>query len=311
MKYLPMLAMIGTQDDLERKDLIFEPKLDGYRALVYVDKELHILSCNENDITAQFPELETMSAAITAKSCVLDGELICYDAEGNPNFEYIQGRAQLGSRMIISIRAQDHPATFAVFDILEYNGKSLIDTPLLERKKILEKIIGTSDRIVTVPYSADGKKIWKEIKKRDAEGVIAKVANSAYYPGKRKDVWIKIKQFETADCVVIGYTQEKRLISSLALGLYDSKGELIHIGNVGTGFTESLQKELYKKLHPLHENVITGERNKLADIKWVKPVVVVEVKYLEFTKDKKLRHAIFLRLRTDKTAEECVMPRKK
>ncbi len=308
MKYLPMLAMIGSKEDLERKDLIFEPKLDGYRALLYVDKDIELFSRNEHDITAQFPEFENIRDAINAKSCVLDGELICYDAEGNPNFELIQGRSQLGSKMIITIRAQDNPATFVVFDILEYNGKSVLDKPLLERKKLLEKIIGKSDRIVTIPYAHDGKKMWKEILKRDAEGVMAKQSEGHYYPGKRKDVWIKIKQFETIDCIVIGYTQERRLISSLALGVYDKKGNLVFIGNVGTGFDEAMQKELYKKLQPLHENIAIEGRTKLSGIKWVKPVLVVEVKYLEFTKDKKLRHATFLRIRTDKTAEQCTLP---
>ena len=263
MKYLPMLASIGSKDDLERKDLIFEPKLDGYRTIVHVDKQVTLLSRNGIDMTAQFPELKGSEDAINAKSCVLDGELICYNAEGNPSFELIQGRSQLGSRMIISARSQDHPATLVVFDILEYNGKSMLDTPLLERKKILEKIIGTSERIVNIPYTKDGAKMWQEMLKRNAEGVMAKEADSLYYPGKRKDVWIKIKQFETADCVVIGYTQEKRFISSLALGLYDKKGNLVYIGNIGTGFTEELQKELYKKLYALHENITVEGKARL------------------------------------------------
>lgn len=305
-KYAPMLAMNGTQEDLTRKDLIFEPKLDGYRVIVYVDTEVRLVSRNDIDMTDKFPEMEGIRDAIKAKSCVLDGELICYDKDGNPRFDLIQGRSQLGSSMIINIKAHDNPATIVVFDVLEYNGTSLVDTSLLERKKVLDKIIGKSDRIVTVPYTTDGKKMWKEIVKRDAEGVMAKELESHYYPGKRKDVWIKIKQYETADCVVIGYTQERRLISSLALGVYNKKGELVYVGNVGTGFTEAVQKELYKKLYPLHENIAIEGNTKLSGIKWVKPVVVVEVKYLEFTKDKKLRHVSFLRIRTDKKAEDCI-----
>lgn len=304
-KYAPMLAGIGSQEDLLRKDLLFEPKLDGYRAIVHVGKTFELISRNGNDMTAQFPEFEHVQDAIKADSCVLDGELVCYDKDGNPSFDLIQGRSQLGSRMIINIKAQDNPATLVLFDVLEYNGKSLMDTPLIERKKILDKIIGKSDRMQLIPYTTDGKKMWKEIKKRDAEGVIAKEVNSHYYLGKRKDVWLKIKQYETIDCVVIGYTQEKRLISSVALGVYDKKGNLVYVGSVGTGFTESVQKELYKKLYPLHENIAIEGNTKLSGIKWVKPVFVVEVKYLEFTKDKKLRHAIFLRIRTDKAPEEC------
>ncbi|MGE0010118.1 MAG: non-homologous end-joining DNA ligase [Candidatus Babeliales bacterium] len=309
-KYAPMLAEIGSQDDLARKDLIFEPKLDGYRVIVHVGKTFELISRNGNDMTMQFPELESVQDAIKADSCVLDGELVCYDKEGNPSFDLIQGRSQLGSRMIIHIRAAESPATIVLFDVLEYNGKSMLDTPLIERKKLLDKIILKSDRMVTVPYTTDGKKMWKEITKRDTEGVIAKEAKSHYYPGKRKDVWLKIKHYETADCVVIGYTQERRLISSLSLGMYDKKGELVSVGSVGTGFTEAVQKELYKKLYPLHGKITLDGRAKIAGIKWVNPVLVVEVKFLEFTKDKKLRHVSFLRIRTDKKADECVFPSK-
>lgn len=307
MKFLPMLASVGSKDDLERKDLIFEPKLDGYRALVHVDKEITLLSRNDHDITPQFPEFAHIKDAINAKECLLDAELICYDVDGNPNFQMIQGRSQLGSKMIISSRSQDHPATLIVFDILSYNGKSVMDKPLLERKKLLDKVVKDAERIVKVPYTTDGKKMWKEMFKRKAEGVIAKEADGLYYPGKRKDTWLKIKQFETADCVVIGYTQEKRLISALALAMYDKKGELVYVGNIGSGFTEADQKDLYKKLQPTQVKEKPVPDAKSPGVKWVKPFFVIEATYLELTKDKKLRHATFLRLRTDKTPEECTM----
>ncbi len=309
-KLAPMLAMIGSQEDLKRKDLIFEPKLDGYRVMIHVGKTVELISRNGNDITAKFPELSELRDQIKADSCVLDGELICYDKDGNPSFDLIQGRSQLASGMIITIRSQETPATIVLFDILEHNDKSLIDVPLIDRKKILEKVIVNSERIQLIPFTKDGSKLWKEIQKRDAEGVIAKEVDSHYYPGKRKDVWLKIKHYETADCVVIGYTQERRLVSSLLLGLYDKKGKLVYVGSVGTGFTEAMQKELYKKLQPIQEKKALIKDTGVTKPKWVMLYLVVEVKFLEFTKDKKLRHVSFLRIRTDKKQDECVFPEK-
>jgi len=305
MKYLPMLAAIGSKDDLERKDFIYEPKLDGYRALCYVNKQVKLFTRNEHDITDKFPELADIRDAITAKSCVLDGELVVYNDDGLPNFQLVQGRDQLGSSLVIAQRSTQHPVTFIVFDILEYNGKSVMDKPLSERKKLLKKIIKDTDRITVIPFTTDGKKLWQQMTKLGVEGVMAKEAESLYYPGKRKKVWLKVKQFQTADCVIIGYTQEKRLISALALGMYDKKGNLVYVGNVGTGFSELEQKELYKKLKPLAIKKVPVDGLQLKDIKWVKPKLVSEIKYLEFTKDKKLRNPVFLHLRTDKPPEEC------
>lgn len=305
MKYLPMLASIGTKKDLERKGYIYEPKLDGYRALLYVGKEAKLFTRNEHDITEKFPELENIKKAITAKSCVLDGELVSYNDDGLPDFQLVQGRDQLGSRLVIAQRSTQHPVTFIVFDILEYNGKSVMDKPLAERKKLLTKIITDTDRIKTIPSTTDGKKLWREMTKLGVEGVMAKEADSIYYPGKRKKVWLKVKQFQTADCVIIGYTQEKRLISALALGMYDKKGNLQYIGNVGTGFSEREQKELHQKLKVLVTKKVPVEGLKLKEVKWVKPELVCEVKYIEFTKDKKLRTPVYLHLRSDKDPEDC------
>lgn len=292
MKIAAMNAHTGDEHDLKNPDYIFEPKLDGYRALCYVNKDIELVSRNDINLTPNYPELETIRNKIDAKTAILDGEIVAFDKKGRSSFQALQ---------------QGEKTVFMVFDILMKNGKSLIKLPLLERKKILKETVKNGLKIKKVKYTKDGKKLWKQVKKKDLEGVMAKNADSRYYPGQRSRVWLKIKRFKTADCVIIGYTQEKRLISSLALGLYDKNGVLHYVGNVGTGFDWQEQEKLYNLLRPIRvtKKPVKADTRKM--IKWVKLRYVCEVKFTEVTQDKNLRQSVFLRMRTDKKPKQCTI----
>lgn len=287
-----MNAYLADQKILEESGYIYEPKLDGFRALCYINSDIRFISRNGLEITAKFFPNTDFRDAIKAQSCILDGEIVAYDKHGNPSFNLLTtgGRAQ-----------------YVVFDILMKNGKSLIHKPLSERKKILEEVVVDGDAIRKIPLTTDGKLLWAEIVKHGLEGMMAKEIDSQYYPGIRSRVWLKIKSLNTIDAVIVGYKTGRRVVSSLALALYDPQGKLIYIGNVGTGFNEKVLEELSEKLEKITTTKIPTQEtdSDVRGIIWVKPKLVCEVKYQQITVYNILRIASFLRLRTDKKPQDC------
>jgi bifunctional non-homologous end joining protein LigD len=285
-----MLASIGKKDILKSKDYLFEPKLDGYRALCTFKKnKIKLTSRNGRDITKEYPELDFK----LKKDCVLDGEIVMYDMKGNPSFSMMQRR---------KFNEKDK-ATFVAFDIVELEGKNIRNLQLSERREILESVVVLGDRLQITPTTDDGEKLWDVVAKRNLEGVIAKRKTSKYIEGRSKE-WLKIKNEITVDCVIIGYKTKIRTIGSLSLGLYDNQ-KIKYIGQVGTGFTESFLKELYTKLKFIQTNTKSTLPDLPKDIIPVHPLLVCEVKFLELTQDMKLRAPVFLKLREDKMPNEC------
>ncbi len=283
----PMLAKIGDQTVLGTPGYIFEPKLDGIRALLHVGRTISFESRNGKDLTERFSGIRI--PPIKAKSCVIDGEIVAYDEKGNPDFNCLQN---------------DAPAVYVAFDILEKDGTSVREKPLLQRKEILTKTLRENATVQIIFYTEQGKKLWSSMKKRSLEGVIAKKKDSTYQDGVRSDSWLKIKFTKTIDVIIIGYTQSKRRISSLGVGLYDD-GAIAFIGKVGTGFNE----EFIEKFSSQLEKIKSPKRTDLPkEIIPVKPKYVAEVEYLEFTPDWKLRAPVFKRLRDDKNISECTFP---
>ncbi|MGA3199378.1 MAG: non-homologous end-joining DNA ligase [Halobacteriota archaeon] len=283
-----MLAATGTKAILKSTEYIFEPKLDGYRALC--EKKagtLRFTSRNNRDITREFPEL-AFSDLIKA-DCVLDGEIVIYDEEGNPSFSLLQRR-----------KHHDRPPTYVAFDILELEGRNLKTLPLSTRKRTLAGIIEEGRNLQTMPGTADGERLWDVVTARHLEGVMAKKKESLYVTG-RSHAWLKIKDEKTMDCVIVGYVTKTRTIASLALGLYDA-GSLTYVGQVGTGFSESLLGELATELVRAGSNVALPK-----NVQHVVPDKVCEVRYLQYTKDHRLRGPVFVRMRDDKPAEECTI----
>jgi bifunctional non-homologous end joining protein LigD len=284
----PMLAKIGDKKDLERPGYIYEPKLDGIRALLHYGKNPTFESRNGKDLTARFSNIGL--PLIKASTCVIDGEIVAFDRKGNPDFNLLQNNGQ---------------AVFVAFDILEKDGVNLRNKPLMERKKVLQATLKENATVQLIFYAEEGKKLWSAMKKRGAEGVIAKKKDSVYQVGKRSDSWVKIKFLQTVDAIVIGFTETKRKISSLALGLYDD-GTITFVGKVGTGFDEQFIEKFYPQL--IKNKTIKRGYGLTKEIISVKPRFVAEIKYLEFTPDCKLRAPVFIRLRDDKDVSECRFP---
>jgi bifunctional non-homologous end joining protein LigD len=283
-----MLAATGTHEILRSKEYIFEPKLDGYRALCQKKAgTLRFISQNNRDITLEFPELSF--GDLIKANCTLDGEIVIYDEKGNPSFALMQQRKHHGPS-----------ATYVAFDILELEGRDLRRLPLSERKHLLAGVIEEGQNLQTMPSTDTGEELWNVVVARGLEGVMAKKKESVYVTGRSR-AWLKIKLEKTVDCVIVGYVTKTREIASLALALCD-RGALTYIGQVGTGFTESLLDTLRKELIRASNDVSLPK-----NMHPVAPNKVCEVKYLEYTKDHRLRAPVFLRMRDDKSATECTI----
>lgn len=291
----PMLATAGNEDLLDDKGYLFEAKLDGVRALCYKKRRLKFTSRNGINITDKYPEF-TFFDNLDAKECILDGEIVVYDENGHPSFGLWMERDKGNI---------DVEATYVAFDILYINGKSLLNEPLYVRKKILDKVVKEGNHLQTSFYTKKGRELWNMVKEKSIEGVIAKKNDSSYELNARSDSWRKIKITKDIDCVILGYTAEKRQLSSLALGLYD-KGNLHFAGKVGTGFDERTMSDLRKMLEKIVVKEAQTEMEK--GIIPVEPVLVVQINYLQITENNKLRAPVFVRLRKDKHARDCTLP---
>jgi bifunctional non-homologous end joining protein LigD len=307
MRYQPMLCMPGDERDLSRKGYSYEVKLDGTRMLLYKEgNKLTGVNRRNSFIMFRYPELlSAFKKGIKAKSCVLDGEIVVYGKRGMPNFNLLQAREQLSNKLLIEMRSKQHPAVFVVFDILEKDGKRLTWLPLNKRRKILKQTIEENAGLQLMFHTAGGKKLWKEIKKKRLEGVVAKKNDSEYVEG-RSDLWLKIKNLKTIDCIIVGYTSGIRAISALCIAAYH-KNKPVYIGRVGTGFTEKFLRELKPKLKITKTIPVANMPKTRKKIYWVKPELVCEVRFLQLTKGMKLRAPAFLRMRYDKLPSDCVL----
>jgi bifunctional non-homologous end joining protein LigD len=305
-RYQPMLATLASREELPTADgWLFEVKWDGYRAIAYVrgGETERLDSRRGNDQVGRFPSVaKEVARAVKTPDCVLDGEVCALDEQGRPSFSAMQ-QGKSGT-----------PIVYEVFDLLELEGRSLVDLPLTERRKQLERLLDRRNRTVRLsePFE-DGEALYEAAKDQGLEGIIAKRVDSPYREGKRTREWLKIKTHGRQEFVIAGYTKGQGRRSgrfgSLVLGLW-SGDELAYAGNVGTGFTDKVIDELLAKLRPLETDqpsfreVPKMPKVKRSDVVWVRPELVAEVEFVEWTHDGRLRAPSFQGLREDKVARE-------
>jgi bifunctional non-homologous end joining protein LigD len=306
--YRPMLATL-TDELPSGPDWTFEVKWDGYRALGYVRAgEARLLSRNGNDLTGRFPAVaRALAQAARSPECVVDGEVCALDEDGRPSFSAMQQGKP------------DTPIVYEVFDLLEVDGEPVVDLPLSERRERLEQLVDLRDRTVQLSgVFDDGEALYAAAVERRLEGVMAKRAGSRYAEGRRTRDWLKIKTHGEQEFVIVGYTKGEgrraRSFGSLVLAVNEG-GALRWVGNAGTGFTEKTIAELLDALEPLRVDesplavVPKMPKVRKSDVMWVRPELVAEVRFAEWTHDGHLRAPVYLGLREDKAAPEVIAER--
>jgi bifunctional non-homologous end joining protein LigD len=271
---------------------------------------------NQNELARRFPEIVEAIKTLPARECVIDGEVVAVDEEGRSSFQLLQAREMEGRKS---------PVYFYAFDLLQLDGKSLLSLPLEARKNVLEKLCAAAGD--PIRYSSaiggDAKRLLEEVKRRGLEGIIGKQSNSVYEPGRRSGAWIKLKCVSEQEFVIGGYTPpqgSRKYFGAILVGYYENK-KLVFAGKVGTGFTAKSLSMLHKKFQkkardecpfvdlPLKQNgqwVQDITPSMMRKMHWVAPVFVCEIKFAEWTRDKKLRAPVFLGLREDKNPTEVI-----
>ena len=315
----PMKAKL-VDEPPKHGDWIYELKFDGFRAIgVKSDKKVSLISRNEKTLDARFPDIVNATKNLPVRECVIDGEIVALDEEGRSSFQLLQA---------LEMEGRKSPLRFYVFDLLQLDGKSLLQLPLEERKQLLAKLcesVGDPIRC-SGEIGGDAKSLLAEVKRRGLEGLIGKQRKSVYEPGRRSGAWIKLKCVNEQEFVIGGYTPpagSRKHFGAILVGYYED-GSLKFAGKVGTGFTA-------KTLSILHKKFLEEERDDcpfvdlpskqngkwvqgitpsmMKKMHWVSPKFVAEIKFAEWTRDKKLRAPVFLGLREDKNAREVTRER--
>ena len=295
-----------TDKAFDNADWIYEIKWDGYRAIAEISTNaVQLYSRNGNDFSQNYPVITAALNSIK-HSAILDGEIVVLNEKGFPDFQKIQHYED----------NSDFPLCYYVFDLLSLDGKDLTHLPLTDRKELLKALLPKNE---VIKYSdhikENGISFFNAAVQNNLEGIMAKKAESKYYAGKRSNEWLKIKNHKTADVIICGYTApagSRKYFGSLVLGIMKNK-ILVHAGHAGTGYDVDKLKTIFNLLQPLvqtdspfTEKVITNN-----NVTWVKPKIVCEVKFTEWTKDEKLRHPVFLRIRNDKHVKQTTMEAQK
>jgi bifunctional non-homologous end joining protein LigD len=297
----PMLAQLTDQPAFDDPEWLFEIKWDGYRAIAEVQKgTVRLYSRNGLSFAKAYSKVYEALKKLK-KDIVLDGEIVVFDNDKKPSFQKLQNYSNNSSYTI----------HYFVFDCLSVDGKDITGLPLIERKTILKSNLAKDSIIVYCDHIEEsGKAFFKELSKTEMEGMIAKRAASRYQMGKRNSDWLKIKNVQSDEAVIVGFTRPKgsRIgFGSLLLAQYENR-KLKYIGNVGTGFTDEILKSLYKKLNLMVVPVspLDFPIKPPPDTSWVKPNLVCNIKFTEKTSDGMIRHPVFLGLRIDKAPKEVV-----
>jgi bifunctional non-homologous end joining protein LigD len=313
----PMLAE-SISEPFDSPDWLFEIKWDGYRAVAFIEKgKVRLVSRNQNELTARYPELKDMAGFVKASNAIIDGEVVAIDEHGKPSFSLMQQRTGFRPGGKRAPTNADVPVLYYAFDLIYADGEDWRKIPLEERKRKLASLITPGDSLrFSDHYEEHGKSLFEIAREKQLEGIVAKRRASCYEEHRSRE-WLKIKIRHRIECVIAGFTEpegSRAHFGSLVLGLYDDQQRLIHVGQAGSGFNQKSLTEMWKTLKKLEidKKPFFGEVEALRRIaSWVKPELVAEIEYAEWTHGTgpatgpKLRAPVFLGLREDKNPKDC------
>lgn len=304
----PMLALAASALPAG-DDWTYEVKWDGYRTLAVKDgQKVRLISRNLKDATAKYPSVVAAIHTIKFDRVVLDGELVALDRDGRPSFQALQHRSVGGTSL-----------AYYAFDLLARDGTDLMHRPLAERRERLAAVVAGSQVLLSAPLPGTVAQITREVKRLGLEGVVAKRRTSRYEPGQRSGAWVKVRFGLRQEFVVGGYKPDAKTFDSLLVGYFDGR-QLYYAGKVRVGFTPLKRSEIFMLLKPIATEACpfvnlpnsTGKSHwgegvtaeDMKTLRWTRPRLVVEVAFTEWTANSNLRHAAFVGLRQDKTANE-------
>lgn len=306
----PMLATL-VDEPFSDPDWLFETKWDGVRAICFIKNgKARFVSRNQNELTAQYPELADIAKSINASSAILDGEIVALDEKGVSRFQLLQRRLGRKNAGEIQRLAATTRIAFYVFDLIYLDGFDLMGCKLMDRKTILEGILKPSKNIRYSDHIiGEGEQLFEEVARVPLEGMIAKRIESTYAQ-RRSAEWLKIKTIQQSEVVIGGYTEprnSREYFGALVVGLYRD-GDLHYVAHTGGGFNHHTLLQTYNLLQPLKTKdcPFIDKPKTNEPVRWVKPKLVAQVKFSEWTADGRMRHPVFLGLRQDKKPQDCI-----
>ena len=311
---VPMLATSGELPPPEQDDAWgYEFKWDGVRAVAVVEAgTLALWARSSTEITVRYPELNRLPTALAGHDAVVDGEVVALDARGRPDFGALQGRMHRTGPEVRRMAAAA-PVTYLVFDLLAWDGESLLALPYAQRRERLEALGIAGERWVPTPwFCGGGAAVLAASRDNGLEGLVAKRLDSPYRPGVRGPEWRKVKNVRTQAVVVGGWRPGRGRraggVGSLLVGVHDDTGRLVYAGHVGTGFTAAALEELEPLFTPAARSPFADAlpREVTRDAHWVAPELVGEVAFAAWTADGRMRHPSWRGLRDDLAPEDVV-----
>jgi bifunctional non-homologous end joining protein LigD len=291
----------------EGDEWLYEVKFDGYRALLLKNgHEVQLRSRNDKSLTRAYPNIHASGSRLNANAAVVDGEIVAVDETGRPSFQALQHRGA----------HPHHTVVFYAFDLLHLNGKDLTGLGLEQRRASLPAVVEGSGILLSEPLRGTANSVIQAVRRLGLEGVIAKRKDSGYAAGQRNSAWVKLKLDRQQEFVIGGYRPGPNGIDALLVGFYDGR-DLRFAGKVRAGFTPQVRRDVFARLKEVHAarcpfvdlpnsqtshwgGGVTAEQMK--EMRWLKPQLVAQVRFVEWTADQHLRHAAFLGLRTDREA---------
>src|SRR5690606_10671619 len=305
----PMLATPG--EAFSHPDWVFEIKYDGYRLLAGREHgEVKLISRNSNDFTLVFPEIAETLAALPYDDFLLDGEVAVHDAEGLPSFAGLQQRGRLTRSADIGRAAVQLPATYYAFDMLLFGDYDLRRLPLVERKRLLAKLLPSAGPIrISEHIEGAGEAMFEQLKLMNLEGIVAKRADSPY-TGRRSPDWVKVSARSNDDFAVVGYTPPRGGRTGFGALLLAQRGAdgWVYAGRVGGGFGARELEATTKRLEAAKEGLPPRDPERISGARWIEPAFVVEVQFKQRSANGRLRQPTFIAIRDDKEPEDCWMP---
>ena len=309
-RFIEPMLLLRTDALPDSDQWLYELKLDGYRAIAYKrGGRIHLRSRNDNDFSGRYPGVVKALAGLPDDT-VIDGEVIAFDESGRPSFSALQ-----------NFGSAPGPVEYYVFDVMVLSGRDVMREPLENRRELLEKkVLPKLSEPVRYAAALDASLpvLVRSVKAQGFEGLVAKRRGSRYEPGLRSGAWMKMRVNRGQEFVIGGYTRGTQTFDALVFGYYEGK-DLIYVARTRNGFTPRTRAQLFRKFKGLEVDAcpfvnLPEERSgrwgqgltkaKMADCQWLKPVLVGQFEFLEWTADNHLRHSKFIALREDKSAKD-------